>query len=260
MFRGLQEKTRTKSIKSARTASLCSCLLLLVALAATTACGQQAANTAAAQRSATPQTTSPQGSLFKEVPDKIDPHAYYLFYLHGRIIEEQGPRPTSPQHGVYEYQEILDAFASRGFTVISEARPKGTDAQQYAAKVVTQIKALLKAGVKPRQITVVGASKGGGIAMATSTLLKNREVNFAILAACGDFDQYKKFPPDLWGNVLSIWDYKDEGLGSCRKFFDQSKGLNQRKEIELKLGLGHGILYKPLKEWIDPVVEWAKRS
>ena len=29
------------------------------------------------------------------------------------------------------------------------------------------------------------------------------------------------------------------------------------REIEVKLGVGHGLLYKPFKEWVDPAVEWA---
>ena len=60
-----------------------------------------------------------------DVPQQIDPQAHYLFYLHGRIVEE-GRRPTSPQFGVYEYDKILETFRARGFVVISEQRPKGT--------------------------------------------------------------------------------------------------------------------------------------
>lgn len=31
----------------------------------------------------------------------------HAFYLHGRIIEEQGRRPTHPEFGTYAYDEIL---------------------------------------------------------------------------------------------------------------------------------------------------------
>jgi hypothetical protein len=37
---------------------------------------------------------------------------------------------------------------------------------------------------------------------------------------------------------------------------DPSSGLAAR-EIVLATGLGHGFLYRPLPEWVDPVVEWA---
>ena len=59
-------------------------------------------------------------------------------------------------------------------------------------------------------------------------------------------------------NVFSIYDRRDTtGAGTCQRFFDSARGLNRRQEIELKIGTGHGILYKPLPEWVNPVVEWA---
>ncbi len=43
------------------------------------------------------------GAIRSQVPDSIDLNARYVFYLHGRIIEVQGRRPTHPEFGVYEY-------------------------------------------------------------------------------------------------------------------------------------------------------------
>ena len=34
--------------------------------------------------------------------------------------------------------------------------------------------------------------------------------------------------------------------------------INHYKEIELNTGLKHGFLYKPLAEWVEPVVRWAE--
>jgi hypothetical protein len=200
------------------------------------------------------------GLILKDVPGDIDVKGRYLFYLHGLIVENEGVRPTNPKFGVYEYEEILETFKNRGFIVISEPRPKGTDPEQYAAKVVEQIKSLLKAGVPAQHIIVVGASRGGGIAVITSTRLKNREVRFAILAACGDWDVYKKVGVDLWGAILSVYDVKDDMAGTCSGFFKKSTGISEKKEVVLKLGLGHGILYRPLKEWVDLVTEWALKT
>lgn len=197
------------------------------------------------------------GLILKDVPGEVDAKGRYLFYLHGLIIENEGVRPTSPRFGVYEYEEILETFQRKGFIVISEPRPKGTDPEQYAAKVVEQIKRLLKAGVPPENITVVGASRGGGIAIIASTRLKNRRVKFAIMAACGDWDVYKKVGIDLWGSILSVYDADDDMAGTCSDFFRKSTGISKKKEVVLKLSLGHGILYRPLKEWVDLVTAWA---
>lgn len=180
----------------------------------------------------------------------------YLFYLHGRIIEEQGIRPTDPRYGIYEYEQILDTFKRLGFTVISEARARGTDPEAYASATAGRIRELLASGVPPRRITVVGASKGAVIAMLTSTALGNRDVNFVIMSNCNEWVA-ENFHIDLHGNVLSIYDMNDEYGRTCRRLFDGSTGLNRRREVELKIGTGHAVLYRPMREWVDLVVEWA---
>ena len=200
-----------------------------------------------------------QAGARQDIPERPDRNARFLFYLHGRIIEEQGLRPTSPQYGVYEYEEILRRFRSAGFTVISEARAKDTDVKQYAAKVADQIRRLLNAGVTPSHITVVGASKGAVIAMLTSMYLKNRSVNFVLLANCND-GILTQYAIDLWGKVLSIYEVNDEFGNTCRKFFERATGVSKRKEIQLRLGIGHGIVYRPYKEWIEPAIAWAKQK
>lgn len=200
-----------------------------------------------------------QGAVLKEAPEAPDIRARYLFYLHGKLIEEKGIRPEDPRYGVYEYEQILDTFKQRGFTVISEARPHGTDVKQYASQTAGQIQKLIGAGVPPRRITVVGASKGSVIAMVTSSLLRNRDVNFVLMSNCNDWVR-ENFDIDLFGNVLSIYDVNDEFGQTCKKLFDSSTGLNTREEVELKIGTGHAILYSPMKEWVDLVVEWAARS
>jgi hypothetical protein len=195
-------------------------------------------------------------AIYKGVPDKIDKKTGYLFYLHGRIVEIKGPRAVSPKYGAYEYEKILEALKDRGFIVISEVREKGTPVGQYAGKIASRVTALLEAGVPAGSITVVGASKGALIAMQTSTMLANKEINYVILAGCADAI-FHRFDIDLYGNILSIYDEKDELVGSCQKFIEKSSGVNKFKEIKLKIGTGHGIIYKPLKEWIDPTADWA---
>ncbi len=202
--------------------------------------------------------TIPDARILTEAPQTPDPKARYLFYLHGRIIEDQGgENAVSPEFGRYEYAEILDTFADRGFVVISEVRPKNTNVIQYAQKIAEQINSLLKGGVPPANITVAGASKGGAITHKISSILHNKDLNFVLLAGCGE-GYHEGFDIDLAGNVLSVYDYKDnKGAGSCADFFTKSKDINHHKEIELKLGTGHGILYKPLEEWVEPTVQWA---
>ncbi len=196
-------------------------------------------------------------------PTSIDPARRYLFYLHGRIIEDQGIPAVSPDYGEYEYAAILEKLASHDFVVISEPRGTNTDVETYAQKVIGQIDRLLAANVPPESITVVGASKGASIAIHISYYLKNDKVNFVLLAICNGnlVEQLQGNQVYLYGNVLSIYDYADdEYAGSCTNLFASSKengGLTGYDEIVLDIGTGHGILYQPLDEWVLPTVQWA---
>ena len=67
----------------------------------------------------------------------------YLFYLHGRIIEDAGPTPTHPKFGLYDYPAIVEALGSRGATVVSEVRKSGTEMDQYARKTIENIEKLI---------------------------------------------------------------------------------------------------------------------
>ena len=197
--------------------------------------------------------------IFADVPVEIDLDARYLIYLHGAIIENAGVRPTHPKFGVYEYQKILEAFAERGFLVISEARPDGTDGMLYAATVADQVRALISGGVPPEHITVVGFSKGGGIAIATSSILASDDVNYVFMAACNPWiDSH----PEIVGRgrLLSLRESSDELAGSCESFLSRSPSPHDHRELLLDLGGGHGAFYRPQPEWVGPAVEWAENS
>lgn len=187
-------------------------------------------------------------------PSPPDTH---VFYLHGQIVEEQGRRPTHPQHGTYEYDEILKALERPGFVVHSEARPKGTDPAVYAGKVAAEVERLLAQGVPGRRITVIGASKGAVIAMLVSTQVVSAEVGYVIMGNCNGW-VLENFRIDLHGEVLSIYDASDEFGKTCQPTFEQSKQLGARHEIRLDTGLGHGFLYKRMDEWVGPAVAWAR--
>lgn len=232
---------------------------ILLATMTTMACFHSASTQTKRQPNDQPQAAKPtQGMVFETLPHRIDATSRYLFYLHGAILEGTRGHAVSPKFGVYEYEKILAAFAREGFTVISELRRKGTAPEKYAAKVASQVDELLKANVPPQKITIVGASRGGSIALIASSLLKNRDLNFVILASCANSRYFKNLHSDLYGNVLSIYDRDDDtGAGSCSRFVQPSAGIKRHQEIVLTTGLGHGIVYQPLKEWLAPLFNWA---
>ena len=182
----------------------------------------------------------------------------YLFYLHGRIIEDQGPQGVSPRFGRYDYPGILAAFHARGFEVRSEVRPRNTDMAAYAAQVAGEIEALIAHGVEPSHITVVGASKGAGITALVSTRLARPGVRYVMLAGCND-GLIRSHDPRLSGELLSIHEASDEMVGSCRALAARSPRLQRFEEIRLNTGLGHGMVYRPLDAWVEPAAAWARR-
>jgi hypothetical protein len=244
-----------------------SLILLVVILANCTHGSRETSQPSASTISASPTSIATlQSSLSTvssyEFPASRDPTKRYLFYLHGKIIEDQGIHAVSPEYGVYEYQAILEKFASYGFVVISEQRPKNADGIKSAGDVVEQITELLKAGVIDKNITVVGASKGGAITLFISSLLEKDEVNFIVTGNCDPdtiaFMQQSNMP--LHGNVLTIRDAMDDYSGSCQDLFafSEGKGLGRHEEVVLHTGAGHGLVYKALDEWIIPTVGWAR--
>lgn len=184
----------------------------------------------------------------------------YLFYLHGKIVEDQGAHAVDTVYGfgAYEYDNILDAFRTANFEVLSELREKDTDPVAYARKISGEVDHLLHNGVQPVHITIVGASKGAIIAMLASSFLKNKDLNFVLIAGCMD-GILQQFPGiQFCGNILSIYESSDHMGKSCSEIKSQtSLAMPHYKEIELHTGLGHGFLYKPLAEWVAPAIRWA---
>ncbi|MEE4240423.1 MAG: alpha/beta hydrolase [Desulfopila sp.] len=201
---------------------------------------------------------STSSKILQFPPEHPDTSEQYLFYLHGLIVEISGIRPKSEEHGYYEYELILERLAEKGLTVISEAREKDTQIQSYAEKISTQAAALMKKGVRAKDITIVGASKGGAIAAYVSNSLRNEQLNFVFLA--GLFEKYLVDENlKLYGNVLSIHDSSDKLGITPQKYFQRSEGLGTFQEIILELGKGHGLIYQPYREWLDPMMEWLQR-
>jgi hypothetical protein len=185
----------------------------------------------------------------------------YIFFLHNRFLEEHSLTEAHPEHGRAEYHEIIKAFEKEGIKVISEKRPGNVNARDYALKVKTQIDSLLSAGVEPNSITVIGTSKGGYIAQYVSTLANNPNLNFVFVASYRDSDIERIPEINFCGNILTIYEKTDDyGVSALRRKETSTLQVNHFKEVELNTGLRHGFLFKPLQEWIEPSVQWAKQN
>ncbi len=198
-----------------------------------------------------------RGSILNDVPAQPRPGARYLIYLHARIVEEKGSRPTDERFGTYEYQQILDTLAASGAEVIAEQRPQGTDFRQFGARVADQVRRLLAAGVPAERIAVVGFSKGGAIAMAASALLRDPKVAFVFLGPCGDWVRGRD-DMDVRGRILSIYEASDELGTSCEPLFAQASDPGEHREIRIATGAAHGAFFRPRPEWLAPLLQWVE--
>jgi hypothetical protein len=200
-------------------------------------------------------TAAANGSINHSFPEIIKPGARYLFYIHGRIIEDQGVPAVSPEFGTYEFDETLRYFAAAGFNVIAEVRSANTDVDEYSDKVISQINTLLQQGVPRENITVVGFSKGGWIAAFTSAKLRNPGVNFVLIAICGD-ELNAISTISLAGRILSLYEASDEFGSTCKSLVERSPGVTGFDEIEFNTGLRHGAFYTADSTWLDPLISW----
>ena len=70
----------------------------------------------------------------------------------------------------------------------------------------------------------------------------------------------RTFAPRFTGNVLSIYEASDDIGQSCRPIAERSPAIKRFEEIRLETRLGHGIVYRPLPEWVSPAMAWAKQT
>ncbi|NOR35270.1 MAG: alpha/beta hydrolase [Woeseiaceae bacterium] len=207
---------------------------------------------------ALPFCTAEAGEILEKPPRKPVPDARYVFYLHGQIVQDVGPRPTHPQYGLYDYPLILETLADHDLTVISQRRKQGTDRQKYAKTIVKQVDALLDRGVEPENITVLGFSAGGIITIFASSMMPGAEINFVIMASCSD---WMVDAPDLTlnGRVLSVYELSDFAY-SCKELAGRSPGPSGYQDVAINTGKEHGAFYLPDDAWVQPVVDWIKTA
>jgi hypothetical protein len=82
---------------------------------------------------------------------------------------------------------------------------------------------LLNAGVPPENITVVGFSKGGVLAILASSQFNNDRVKYVILAGSCAVDSLEADPSIVFhGQVISIYEASDKYSQSCQQIADRS--------------------------------------
>lgn len=211
-----------------------------------------------AQPSAAQRHTEQRDTEPTPVPndDALNEPRRHLFYSHGRIVQQEGPSAVSPRFGEYRYHDIVRALAASGARIHAPLREPNTSLNEARDDLVRHVDALRQLGVASSNITLVGASQGAVITMLASQELGEPKLKLVILGACNPFVR-DQLAPDLHGQILSIYEQGDEFGGSCREIVERSRGVSDFKEIKLTTGLGHGFLYTPRQDWLEPTIRWS---
>lgn len=188
----------------------------------------------------------------------------YLFYLHGTYVEESGPYTVSRIYNTrYEVDNIVRAFSRKGFFVVSDFRPRNTQAGAYADRLASEVAALIQTGVPAADITVVGHSKGGLIAMMAAARLELADLNFVLMAACsrslrrGGYTEFvSREAQKMAGRILFLNERRNTEAGSCREALMRAKRTVSEERV-LDTGKGDGLFYKPDPAWVEPAALWA---
>lgn len=192
-------------------------------------------------------------------PEQTNDKDLYVFYLHGAIVQQQGENAISNTYGRYMYRAIVDSLKRNGLHVISEVRPQDATLDSYSGKVAIQLDSLLQSGIPPQHITVIGASAGAAMTLEVAMFTGNRQVNYALMGICSDNSPRRYQQKKICGNFFSVYESSD-GAGSCKDLLFNRSCVSGFKELKLNMGNGHGFLYQPYKEWLQPMVQWIYES
>jgi hypothetical protein len=189
-------------------------------------------------------------------PAAPKPDVRYVFYLHGAGVEQN---PTKAKE---DWRGIVRSLGGKGFVVITEQRGLNTNVRDYAKKVSDQAKDLMAKGVPPENITIMGYSKGGLIALSAAAWTQEPRINYVILAGCGTekrpeiHQAQAAAAPRYKGRMLSIFDAADPEFGSCQPLFDAAGADVRGSERRIETGLGHQAFSMASALWFDPTVEF----
>ena len=195
--------------------------------------------------------------IYSDLPENINPLQHYVFYSHGKIVEGNNPKPDHSQWGIYKFPAVKAQLADPSYTLIAPHRPKNVNAKDAAQQLANSVNQLLSQGVKAKNISLVGFSRGGAITLLAAQFLQSPKLNVVLLASCLPWME-KNGNYRLIGSVFSIYETSDT-VGSCKALEEQSTEVVTFTELAITTGLSHGAFYSPNPVWLVPLKNWLKR-
>lgn len=155
-----------------------------------------------------------------------------------------------------DHLALIDAFGERGFTVHTLAFAGESDAG-YARRIAKHVRALMREGVPPERITVVGAGSGSPVAALTSAATGHRRVNYVLLGQC-DRTLRDEYRFRMSGRVLGMRADSDDSSHSCRPLWQDAPKVGERRDFVIASPLGARLFDQPREEWMQPLARWSQ--
>lgn len=183
----------------------------------------------------------------------------------GAAIHDGPPQVIDPQQHyvvlISNDPKQADAVASRGYPVMREAAPASEDAAAEVVGVKEHIRQLMARGLDPARITVVGAGRGGRLALEVASLMHLGEIGYVVMAACPTdgvgVDRLRQLSAvTMKGRILSL--LPETGSASCKTIFDQSSGA-EWWEVVLP-GTDLSVFQGADPAWLDQLDDWIKEA
>ncbi len=181
----------------------------------------------------------------------------HVFYLHPAIVEQEGWNAIHPRFGSFDGDAILEYLASANIKLYADQRDSTVDFYSYTERLDRQVDSLISNKVKPEDISIIGASKGGVIAMYLSHL-NHEPINYVFLAS-NTVQIDSLYDWSLNGRILAIIEETDSiAFRTYESWIEKSPNILEFKEIKVSTGLNHGIVLKADKQWLNPTKDWIK--
>lgn len=192
--------------------------------------------------------SSVSAEVLKEPPENPSKEKKYFFFMHG-----SGLFGSNEDRARDNWQDKVHTISGDGFTVITEERHDYDIDLDYATKVSELVNTLIAKGVPEKNIIVGGYSRGSRISLMVADILRNREVNYFLLAGCYYEDELGS---DMKGRILSVYDSGDHLFNSCFSL-ENKEGITY-KEVIVDSGYEHHMGAQVRSDWYEPLMNWLK--
>lgn len=175
-------------------------------------------------------------------------------------VDSDGPHIVYLPSGAADAADdaIVDRFVELGFYVEPISR-NGRSDLGYSRRVADHVRLMMRQGVRPGAITVVGVGPSSRVATLASARVMHRRVNYALLGHCNPLlrTQYRF---RMSGRVLGVRDAADPDSHSCRPLWQESPKVSERQDLVLHTRYGAALFDRPNAEWVGPVADWGRRG